>query len=194
MSNTATVLGPFSAPSEFTWSPIEAPADLKVTYDMSTGTLSGSWSTVSGADGYSVEVLDAAGVSVFATTGPEPAFSDPGANLATGQAYTVTVQATLGSPPHTFGLPTSASFTVVGLTAPTITTVTSEPSAIEVDFSLVEGASSYTALVLDAAGSPLNPSVSATADAPPLTIDGTSLVASTLYQVEVQALSVTTTG
>lgn len=183
--NQSDVQGPYSALVTFSRSTLPAPTSVLAVYEVSSKQLTVSFDLVTGATNYTANVLDANNTVVVTgsnATSPIPPIDAQALTLDT--AYTVQV---IASNDNTVGTPATIGLTPVALTAPTISKITNLPDAIQVEFSLVTGANSYTAQVLDSAGQPLSPPVTGTGSASPVTVDASTLTAGTSYQVEVRA-------
>jgi YD repeat-containing protein len=121
--------------------PLAAPTIASVTYDGTN--VSATWSTVTGAAGYTLTVYDGANPvgtpdNTTETNGSVAATLDP------SKSYTVRVRATAGSNTG----PESAAVPVIAA-APTIASVTYDGTNVGASWSPVTGAAGYTLTVYD---------------------------------------------
>lgn len=194
-AGTSEIQGPYSALFTFVRTVLAAPTDVVVTYyDPATANDTAQMSVTADVDtgttSLTVTVSDGTSTLITETDYTAGTLFDA-SQLVVGTTYTVTVTA-FDDTTNTYSSGATVTLVPATLGTPTVTAVANQPDSLVVTFSLVDTANSYTAQVLDATSAALVPPVTAQGTASPISIDATSLVAGTSYQVQVQAALITT--
>lgn len=187
---TSEVRGPWSEAVTFKRATLAAPTNITVVYNVAEKTISVSFDLVADATSYALSIKDAEGKEVLSGTSPTSPIDAPAGELAMDTEYDATLQALAAGIAGVWSAP--IKFTPRLLTAPTISGVTNAATTIEVAFSLIEGANQYAVEILDAAGAPLIPPLTATGETSPIVVAATALVEDQSYQAKVRADVVST--
>ena len=187
--NKSSVYGIYASPLVFTWSPLEAPRNLRVVYDTNSNTLSASWDAVSGAASYTVQVLNN-GTQAWSPGGPvtTTSISEPNLSLAIDTQYTFSVVATQTSPQANTSAASIVGFNTTALGSPSNVDVAFAGTSIIVTCDAVDGADGYIAQLIAMDGATVSPVLTGFSATPSITLDGSGLGASTEYELEVAAV------
>lgn len=193
-SNSTTILGPFSSAVAFTRSSLPAPEAVIVSVYTHTSasppSLSVDADPVPDATSYIVTVSD--GDDVVMTVEDYVLGTTVSASpLLAGVTYQVSLSG-FDETTDTTGSATTVPVTWEMVAVPSIISSSDSADTLLVTFSLVEGATSYAAQVLDSAGNQLSPPLNASCITSPFSISSSQLSMGSTYQVRVRAVITTT--
>ena len=194
-SNSTIVVGPLSNAVAFTRSSLPAPGALVVSVytamSGSTPTLSIDADPVPGATAYIVTVSDGGGEVLAVDDYTLGATIDASA-LVSNVTYQLSLSG-FDQTTNTTGSATTVPLTWEIIAVASIISTSASGDALLVAFTLVEGATSYAAQVLDSAGNQLSPALTATGATSPVSVPTSQLSIGATYQVQVRA-EITTTS
>jgi hypothetical protein len=179
-------LGPWCDPVAITRAFLAPPSNLALVNDVPAGLLRASWSQVTGASVYALQLSDASDKALpvsFTITGTTA--TAPSATLTSGSAYKVRVNASNQQATSDWSAPASIQYVIVA--PPTITATSMQGNDLVATWGAVNGATRYNALVFDADGKQLGAQ-------PPITYSGTTAKADATnlpvgaYSFKVQAI------
>jgi hypothetical protein len=193
-SNSTIVVGPLSSAVAFTRGSLPAPSAVVVKVfthtSGSTPTLCIDADPVPDATAYIVSISDGGGeVMAVDDYTLETKFDAPA--VICGVAYQVSLRG-FDQTTNTTGSATIVPLTWETVGIASITSTSASGDALLVAFSLVEGATSYTAQVLDSAGNQLSPALKASGATSPVSVPTSQLSIGATYQVRVRAKITTT--
>jgi hypothetical protein len=194
-SSSTIVVGPLSNAVAFTRNSLPAPSALVVSaytpISGSTPTLSIDADPVSGATAYIVTVSDGSGGEVLAVDDYTLGATIDASALVSNVTYQVSLCG-FDQTTNTTGSAATMPLAWETVAVVSIASTTASSTAVSVAFTLVEGATSYIAQVLDSAGNQLSPALTATGTGSPLSVPASQLSIGATYQVQVRAEIATT--
>jgi hypothetical protein len=180
------VRGPWCDPVAIKRVLISSPSNLALVNDMSTGLLRASWSQVSSASGYALQLSDASDNVLpvsFTVTGATA--TAPTATLTSGSTYKVMVNASNQQETSDWSAPASIQY--VAVAPPTITATSMQGNDLVATWGAVAGATGYNAILFDSVGKQLGTQPPITYSGTTARADATNLPVGT-YSFKVQAI------